>query len=312
LVALAWNDLVRRAEARPAACTVNKEYKFQNGAIVRAGTKVTILDVKPTSLLVGTPDGRIRFDVKPEETDVLAVANAAWAQLTPAQRDLTFAALLQRMDLWPYLLNLTAGIRLEGQTLAAGEPVQFLGFEGDQPLVRHTASGVLFNAEMNQIDLMARARALVASEAGAPGRMLEELAAAKLVSAVTGQPAAVDLNARPKYVVLYRGAGWCGPCQIFSPSLVKLLKEKAPKSTDVALFYISADKSPAEAKAYVTKIGIDWPTIYYQRTDQLPAFHKLIGDAIPQLLVTDRHGKVLVDSAKVGTARALQQLGQLL
>jgi thiol-disulfide isomerase/thioredoxin len=216
------------------------------------------------------------------------------------------------MDLWPYVVNLTAGVRLEAQTLAIGEPVQFLGFEGQQPLVRHAASGVLFNAEMSQIDLMTKARALVASEAGAPGRLLEELAAAKLVSPVTGQPATLDLNARPKYVVMYRGAGWCGPCQVFSPGLVKLLKEKAPKSADVALFYISADNSPAEAKAYTSKIGIDWPTIYYKRTDQLPAFYSLFGDAIPQLVVTDRHGKVVVDSARVGTDQALQQLAELL
>lgn len=310
--ALTWNDLVRRPEALPATCTVNKDFRFQNGGNVRAGTKVSVLEATAQGLGVSTVDGRTSFLAKPEDTDVLAVANAAWALLTPAQRDLTTAALPQRMDLWPYRVKLLVPFTIEGQTIAIGDPAQFLGFENGQLLVRHERTGFLFNVDVAQTDLLAQARGLVASEAGAPGRLIEELAAARLVNPSNGQPAALDLNSRPKYVVMYRGAGWCGPCQAFSPELVKLLKEKAPSSADVALIYVSADNNSAEAKAYTSKIGIDWPTIYYKRTDQLPAFYSLFGDAIPQLVVTDRHGKVVVDSAKIGTARALQQLAGLL
>ena len=109
--------------------------------------------------------------------------------------------------------------------------------------------------------------------------------------------------------MLYRGANWCPPCQVFAPQLVAALKEKSSGAT---VIYISADKSPAEAKTYVTKLGVGWPTIYYANRGQLPAFADLFGSSIPQLVVTDRGGKVLIDSAKIGQDRALAELKKLL
>ncbi|MBE2213563.1 MAG: PD40 domain-containing protein [Opitutaceae bacterium] len=308
---LTWNDLVRRREARPATCTVNKDFRFQSGAVVKAGTLVNVIEASGSQLTLGTLDGQINFGARPEETDILAVANAAWAQLTPAQRDLTYQALNQRMDLWPYHIKLLAAYTFQSGQTKSGDSALFLGFEGSQPLVMHEATKTLFNVETVETDIMAQARATLVSEAGTPGRLMEELAG-KLVSPLTNESVALDLNSRPKYVVMYRGAGWCGPCQVFSPQLVTLLDDKAPAASDVALIYISSDRTPAEAKAYVTKIGIDWPTLYYSRNDQLPAFNKFFGDSIPQLVVADRHGKVLIDSARVGQAQALQQLRKLL
>jgi len=308
---LTWNDLVGRRETRPATCTVNKEFRFQSGAVVKAGTLVNVIEASGSQLTLGTVDGKINFGARPEETDILAVANAAWAQLTPAQRDLTYQVLNQRMDLWPYRITLLAAYSFQSGQTRAGDSALFLGFEGSQPLVMHEATKMLFNVETVETDILAQARAKLVTESGAPGRLMEELSG-KLVSPLTNQPVALDLNSRPNYVVLYRGAGWCGPCHAFSPGLVALLAEKKPAASDVALIYVSADKTPAEAKAYVTKIGIDWPTLYYSRNDQLPAFNKMFGNSIPQLIVTDRHGKVLIDSARIGTAQALKQLEKLL
>lgn len=307
---LTWAILARRPELLPAACKVNREFRFQGGATIRPGTTVNVLELKGNQLVVGTTDGRTNFAVKPEETDALEVARAGWAQLTPAQRDLTYPALLQRTDLWPYRVKLNVPINLEGQKLRPGDSVSLLKTEGPQLLVGLETSGVMFNVEPQHTDLMAQARGFLADERGATGRLMEEFRA-KLVSPIDGHAVPLDPDARPKYVVLYRGAGWCGPCQQFSPKLVTALKEKAMKPADAVLLYVSADNSPAEAKAYVTKIGIDWPTIYFKNRGQLPAFAALFGETIPQLVVTDRHGKVLVDSAKTGTDRALAQLREL-
>ena len=308
---LTWNDLVRRPEARPATCTVNKEYRFQGGAVVRPGTLVNIIELKPAELVLETQDGRITFGAKPDETDTLAAANTAWAELTAAQRELTYPTLLKRTDLWPYRLKLQVPFDLGSTKTRAGDSALLIGLEGNQLLISHEAAKLLFTVEPSQTDLMAQARALVASDAGAPGRVIEELAD-KLVSPVDGRAAPLDTTARPKLVVMYRGAGWCGPCLTFSPQLVKVLKEKAPKASDVTLIFVSGDRSPAEARAYTTKIGIDWPTIYFKSRDQMPAFNTLFGETIPQLVVTDRHGTVLIDSNRIGTTQALQQLTKLL
>ena len=140
--------------------------------------------------------------------------------------------------------------------------------------------------------------------------MMEELSG-KLVNPLTGRPATLAMEARPKYVVLYMGAGWCGPCQQFAPKLVKQLKDKKTAADDLVTIYLSGDRTPAETKAYLTKLGIEWPTLAFKTRGLMPAFQSLFGETIPQLVVTDRHGKVLVNSAQVGTARALQQLANL-
>lgn len=308
---LTWNDIARRPETRPLACAVTKEFRFQGGAVVRAGTPVTIVETQPAGLVVSTQDGRTTFNAKPEDTDVLAVANAAWAKLTPAQRELTVATLLRRADLWPYRVKLLVPYTLDAGRTRVGDSALLLGVENGQLLISHEGLKLLFNVEVAETDLLAQARAALASSNGLAGRVVEELNG-KLVSPIDGRALALDTSLRPKLVVMYRGAGWCGPCQIFSPELVKVLKAKAPAPSDVAVIFVSADRSPAEAKAYASKLGIDWPTIYYKSRDQLPAFNGLFGDAIPQLVVTDRHGKVLIDSNQVGTARALQQLQQLM
>ncbi len=308
--ALTWNDLVRRPEARPTSCTINRDYKFQGGNVVRAGTRVNALEFKPASIVVGTLDGRTNFEAKPDETDALAVAQAAWASLTPPQRNLSFPALLRRTDLWPYHVKLLLPFELEGRSLRVGDQVTLLGIEGNQLLVRLDSANLAFNVAPNETDLMAQARVFLGDESIAAGRLLEELAG-KLVNPRDLRPVALDASARPKYVVMYRGAGWCGPCQAFSPQLVKVLQDKAASPAEVTTIYVSADNTPAEMKAYVTKLGISWPTLRYDNKDQLPAFSALFGDAIPQLVVTDRHGKVLIDSAKVGQDRALSQLREL-
>ncbi|HEX2860654.1 MAG TPA: hypothetical protein VHN79_03400, partial [Lacunisphaera sp.] len=116
VAALTWSDLVRRIETRPPVCTVVREFKFQGGQTIRAGTPVMVLEVKPNELVVGTVDGATNFGVKPQETDIVDVANKLWAQLTPAQRELTYATVLRRQELWPYRLKLVLPFTLDGRT----------------------------------------------------------------------------------------------------------------------------------------------------------------------------------------------------
>jgi hypothetical protein len=51
-VLLTWNDLVRRPEARPTTCTVNKDYRFQGGAVVSAGSTVNVIEIRPGDLVL--------------------------------------------------------------------------------------------------------------------------------------------------------------------------------------------------------------------------------------------------------------------
>jgi thiol-disulfide isomerase/thioredoxin len=307
---LAWTQLVRRREAWPQQATVNREIRISGGATVRAGSPITIIELKGNQVVASANRGAVTFAVEAEATDVLAVANAEWSALTSEQRDLSYAGLSRRPDLWPYQLKLAVPVELSGApALRAGDSVLLLGYEGDQLLLRIRNANMAFNLGPENTDLLAQARAFLAAGDGAPGRLLEELAG-KLVDPMTGRPTQLDATSRPKHVVLYMGAGWCAPCKVFAPKLVQVLKAKA-NAGELALIYLSGDKTAAEAKRYVTGLGISWPMLSFTQRDQIPAFQSLFGNTIPQLVVTDRHGTVVIDSAKVGPERALAQLRDL-
>lgn len=310
---LTWAQLVRKREAWPATAKINRELRFTDGATVRAGSEIAIVELKAREVVASANRGAITFAVEPEATDVLDVANAGWAALTPAQRDLTYAKLARSPELWPYEIKLSVPIELSGApSQRAGSTVLFLGYDGNQLLVRIPKTNVAFNIEPENTDLFARARQTLADERGAPGRLLEEFAAAGLVDPATNRGVQLDLSARPQYVVLYMGAGWCPPCKVFAPKLVKTIKDKAPAADKVTFIFLSGDKTPAAAKQYLGGLGINWPMLTFTSRGQIPAFQTLFGDTIPQLVVTDRHGTVIVDSAKVGHDRALAQLAELL
>jgi hypothetical protein len=63
--------------------------KFEGGASVQAGARAEVRDLKGNEVDLRTADGRTNFSANPEETDVLEVARAAYANLSPKQRELT-------------------------------------------------------------------------------------------------------------------------------------------------------------------------------------------------------------------------------
>lgn len=310
---LTWPQLVQKPEVWPAQCAINRAIKFQSGASVPSGQKVTVLEVQPQRVLVTTADGRLRFSVKPEDTDLLALANAAWSQLTPAQRGLTYASLLQRQELWPYRVALTATVELNGGSIALhpGDKVILIGVEQGQLLVGSEKLNTSFDVEPRQTDLLAQARKYVAGPDGAPGRIAEELQG-KLMNPVTGSPATLDAKTPPRYVAFYRGAGWCPPCREFSPKLLKTYSDLKAKHPDFELVFLSADHSVAEMQKYVKEEGFPWLAVTADRVKELNLVTPHFGQTIPQLVVMDAHGKVIINTDQMDRDTALKQLAALL
>ena len=310
---LTWSALVSRRDLWPSECTLSRPIKFKQGGSVEAGQQVKVLELQPMRAVVGTPDGRFRFAVKPEDTDILQLANAGTAKLSPQQGALTYATVLRRQDLWPYRLALTEPIELNGGSLVVrrGEKLILMGVEQDQLLVASERLNTSFDVDPQQTDLMVQARRFLAHPDGAPGRFVEELDG-KLVDISSGAPAPLETPSRLRYLVFYRGAGWCAPCREFSPSLVKFYQEMKPSHHEFEVIFVSADHSPAEMSAYAKEAGFSWRAVPADRDRELHLISPLFGDAIPQLVVTDRHGKVLIDSAQVTRPVALQKLQALL
>lgn len=309
---LTWSELVRRPEFWPAECTIKKAVKLQGRNSVSAGQKLAVTSLSNNAVELDTPDGRSSFDLAPKDTDVLEVAQEAWQKLTPAQRALTYAGLLQRKDLWPYRVKLTQPVDLgPGQQLKKGDALLLAGTEGDQLVLYVENTTIGFTTPPRDTDLLASARLLIENPDALPGRVTEDLKG-KLVDAATGKPAALENEEQVRYYVFYRGAAWCGPCRQFSPSLVKFYRAQKPAHPEFEVIYISGDKSLGEMTGYVKKMGFPWRAVVANRHKELQVVNRLFVTTVPQLVVTDRQGTVLIDSANAMPGAALKQLEALL
>src|SRR5579872_465254 len=268
---LSWTELANRPELWPARCTVKATIDFQGGVKVPAGATVEVVDFKGNQADLKTTDGKTYFAADPEDTDVLDVARAAYAKLSPKQRELTYPLLVQRKELWPYRVTITRGF-----SLAPGKNVQ----AGDQVLVKDVQSGKvdvvseklnsLFGVALPATDVMEQARKFVEDEQAGPRllvvqRLAEEKLAAeekakgdrikaegrvvlelegKLVNSVTGRPEPLDTNSLPRYIVFLRGSTTCSITRNFAPSFIKFCNDNKARHPEFEVVYLTLDSLP--------------------------------------------------------------------
>lgn len=309
---LTWSALVSQRDLWPAEFTVNRALRFKQGGSVEAGQKLTVVEIQETRVLATTLDGRLKLAVKPEDTDILQRAAGKSARLTPAQRALPPAAVLQRRELWPYRVTLTDSLDLGGgKGLRRGEKVVLMDVENGRLIVGSERLNTSVDVDVNQTDLMMQARQYAQKESAVPGRFVEELEG-KLSNPNTGAPATLEGGSALRYLMFYRGAGWCAPCREFSPSLMRFYQQMKPAHPEFELVFISDDKTPAELRKYAKEVGFAWPTVASNRYRELNLINPLFGQTIPHLVVTDRFGKVLIDSNHTERAAALKEFEALL
>ncbi|HVU28747.1 MAG TPA: thioredoxin family protein [Verrucomicrobiae bacterium] len=292
---LTWAQLVQHPELWPTQCTLKRGFDFQSGASVKAGQTVAILEIHPNQMVVGTLTGKaISFDVKPNDTDALDAANAAYAKLTPKQRALTYAAIFQNKDLWPYYLTLKDTFDLSsGQRVNKGDKVTFRDVHNGKLEVGVEKFNTVLDLEPTDTDLMEQARKFVDDPNGAPSRLIAELQP-NLIGSTTGKPDPLDTNALPRYIVFLRGGNFCPICQRFMPSLVKFYNETKPKHPEFEIIYLSCDGSAAEMEKFAKAEGFSWPAVNYERSSYLFQVIPYFKPPIPQLTVMDQRGHVLI------------------
>ncbi len=306
---LSWPDLVRRSELWPAQCTLKTSLRLQGGEGARAGDLVDVLELRANEIVVGTSDRRLRFAVKPHDTDALARAEQIWASLTPAQRELTYASLLQREELWPYRVRLTEAFELSnGRHVEPGEAVILMRVERGKLQVASERLVMSFSIEPRDTDLMSQARELVAAGKTAPGRTIEEMDG-KLINAATGDPEPRDPSARPRYIVFLRGSNTCPLTRRFIPALLSFYKEMKPRHPDFEVVYVRADASVADMNKFAREMGFSWPAL---TTGDLFFTGREFGSKMPQLLVVDRSGTVVANGVQATAPAALDRLRALL
>lgn len=292
---LTWSQLVQHPELWPAQCRLKSDFDFQSGASIKAGQTVVVLAIHPKEIEVGTMAGKaFSFDVKPEDTDVLAAAQAAYAKLTPKQRALTYAKIFQETNLWPYRLTVKAALDLGGgRRVNPGDKVTFFKVEDGRLLVGSEKFDTKFHVDPQDTDLLERAREYVERPGGAPNRLVAELQP-NLISSATARPDPLDTNSLPRYLVFVRAANFCPISQRFLPALVKFDNENKTKHPEYQIIYLSCDQSPTDMEKFSRTDGFDWPTVSYQRSGYLFQVNPHFQPLMPQFTVMDLAGRVLV------------------
>lgn len=334
---LSWTELAQRPELWPAQCTVKATINFEGGVSVPAGATVDVLDFKGNEADMKTTDGKTYFAAEPDDTDVLEVARAAYAKLTPKQRALTYPLIVRQNDLWPYKVAITRSF-----SLAPGKIVQV----GDQVLVKDIQPGKVdvvseklnarFAVAMPATDLMAQVRKFVEDDSAGPrllavqklaaeklaaeekakadaikaeGRVAVELEG-KLINSMTGQPEPLNTNAWPHYYVFLRGQSTCPITRNFALTFIQYCNGIKSTHPEVEVVYLTIEDLP-ETYKFAKELGFDWRTVSYENTT-MPSVNPYIDGRIPQLIVMDRNGRVLANGIQSTAPDALHQLDALL
>jgi thiol-disulfide isomerase/thioredoxin len=105
-----------------------------------------------------------------------------------------------------------------------------------------------------------------------------------------------------KSTLLYFTASWCGPCQAFTPSLVKFLDKH---KDDISVVVISRDRSKKAATSYLkAKKAKDFYMVLPGK-----ASDKISGDfgirGIPSVIVLNKDGKVVDTNGRTQIGKSM-------
>jgi thiol-disulfide isomerase/thioredoxin len=108
---------------------------------------------------------------------------------------------------------------------------------------------------------------------------------------IDGEPLSLDDYAGQVVVVNVWGS-WCAPCRAEAPMLAEAARDL--EKDDVAFLGIdSRDLNETQARAFVRRFDIPYPSIYDQQGRTLLAFRgTLVPSSVPATVIIDREGRV--------------------
>ncbi len=289
------SDLVNHPERWPATVTLKKDFRFGGGHTAQAGQQVAVFEFNGRQ--VGVDAGNdLYFGVSPNDCDLLEAANKAWALLTPDQRAVDTAMLLNDASIWPARVKCITGFTLDnGQEIDPDGEFDLLAVNRDGVVLFSKEHQTRLIANVAQTDVIARARRQALIEpAQRPSRVADALRGV-LVN-TEGKPATPDTLDTAQVFALYYGASWCGPCRQFSPGFVRFIDKVGPQNPRLVVVLISNDEEDAAMYSYMRSEKMPWPAAPLAAMKNSPILLSYTQGSIPQLAVVDRYGKLIADA----------------
>jgi thiol-disulfide isomerase/thioredoxin len=100
------------------------------------------------------------------------------------------------------------------------------------------------------------------------------------------------------YLAVYHGAGWCGPCQQFSPKLAEFYHDADKTKLRFQLVMVNYDHSDEDMVAYMRQHKMEFPATTLREAGRWGAS---TGSGIPNLIVIDTVTGGVVSSSFEGS-----------
>jgi nucleoredoxin len=137
-----------------------------------------------------------------------------------------------------------------------------------------------------------------ANSAIAPPTRMAALLTGKLVILEGGalRPLPAARLGGVKFFAFYFSAGWCPPCQQFTPEFVDAYGKLRSVFPELEVVMVSRDRSPAAMFEYMRDDHQSWPALRWDQIRGAAEINHYAGAGIPCLVLVDADGKVLSDS----------------
>jgi nucleoredoxin len=316
---LAVPDLANHPERWPDEITLKRDVEIGGGKGAKAGSKAKVIEFFGQDLGIDCGhDLLVAISPSAEDSDFVEVANKMWSALSPAQRAVDEAMLVDDASIWPDKVRAFEGFQLDGgKVLEANTEYDLLAVTREkQAILWYPEGKARLTTQLNRTDGISRAREKVAMEHDKrPARIADALK--KNVVDADGKAIDDKQLSEARVFALYYGASWCGPCRAFSPGFVKYIDKVSKENPHLVTVMINGDDKDAEMFNYMKTEKMPWPAVKKATWFQLSGvLHTYYNGLIPQLVIVDPYGKLLADSYQnknyVGPKRAMGELDRIL
>lgn len=146
--------------------------------------------------------------------------------------------------------------------------------------------------------------AQLAVDAAGPASVFDDILEGNLVKLDGKSLKQYEDGPKPeKLYVFYYTASWCGPCQQFTPSLVKFYNEHKNDNFEIVL--ITSDRDEGSMENYAKQKKMPWPQLKLKKAADFKGEFKHGVRGIPSVIVCK------LDGTKLGNFRDLNALEKL-